>query len=57
MPKLRGRGHGDQYVEVRVVTPDSLNKDQREALKAFAEAGGDDIDVSPGFFEKLRDSF
>jgi molecular chaperone DnaJ len=57
MPKLRGRGHGDQYVEVRVVTPDSLNKDQREALKAFAGAGGDDIDVSPGFFEKLRDSF
>lgn len=57
MPKLRGRGHGDQYVQVRVVTPDSLTSEQREALEAFAEAGGEDVDVSPGFFEKLRGQF
>ncbi len=57
MPKLRGRGHGDQYVQVRVVTPDSLNAEQREALERFAEAGGEDVDVSPGFFEKLRGQF
>jgi molecular chaperone DnaJ len=57
MPKLRGRGHGDQFVEIRVVTPDQLNEEQREALQRFAEAGGEDIDVSPGLFEKLRGSF
>jgi len=57
MPRLRGRGQGDLYVEVHVVTPDSLNEEQREALEAFAEAGGEDIDVEQGFFEKLKNSF
>ncbi len=57
MPRLRRRGHGDLFVEVRIVTPDSLNEEQREALKAFAEAGGEEIDVEKGFFEKLKSSF
>jgi len=57
MPRLRGRGQGDQYVQVRVVTPDSLTAEQREALQGFAEAGGEDVDVSPGLFEKLRGQF
>jgi molecular chaperone DnaJ len=57
MPRLRGSGRGDLYVEVRVATPDSLNDEQREALEAFAEAGGEDIDVDQGIFERLRNSF
>ena len=57
MPRLRRRGHGDLYVQVRIVTPDSLNDEQREALEAFAEAGGEEIDVEKGFFEKLKRSF
>jgi len=57
MPRLRGRGHGDLYVKVQIVTPDSLNEDQREALEAFAEAGGDEIEVKEGFFEKLKRAF
>ena len=57
MPRLQRRGHGDLYVQVRVVTPESLNEDQREALEAFAEAGGEEIDVDQGFFEKLKSSF
>ena len=57
MPHLRGRGHGDLYVQVQVVTPDSLNQEQKEALEAFAEAGGEDVDVSEGFFEKIKNSF
>jgi molecular chaperone DnaJ len=56
MPRLRGRGSGDQYVHVQVVTPDDLNADQREALKEFAEAGGEDVDVTQGFFEKIKNS-
>ena len=55
MPKLRGRGHGDLYVQVRVVTPEKLNDEQREALERFAEAGGEEIEVDDGFFEKLND--
>ncbi|RAW45559.1 molecular chaperone DnaJ [Halorubrum sp. 48-1-W] len=57
MPRLRRRGRGDLYVQVAVVVPESLNEEQREALEAFAEAGGEDIDVGGGFFEKLKSSF
>jgi molecular chaperone DnaJ len=56
MPHLRGRGQGDLYVEVQVVTPQELNAEQREALEAFAEAGGEEIDVEEGFFERLKNS-
>ncbi|NKE36582.1 molecular chaperone DnaJ [Natronococcus sp. JC468] len=57
MPRLRGRGQGDLYVKVQVVTPDSLNEEQRDALEAFAEAGGDEIEVNEGFFEKIKRAF
>ncbi|MFA9517115.1 molecular chaperone DnaJ [Halopenitus sp. H-Gu1] len=57
MPRLRGRGRGDLYVQVQVVVPDSLNDEQREALEAFAEAGGEEIDVEQGFFERLKSTF
>ncbi|WP_418284436.1 molecular chaperone DnaJ [Halorubrum sp. DTA46] len=57
MPRLRRRGRGDLYVQVGVVIPESLNEEQREALEAFAEAGGEDIDVGGGFFERLKSSF
>jgi molecular chaperone DnaJ len=56
MPRLRGRGEGDLFVTVQIVTPDDLNKEQREALEAFAEAGGEEVDVGQGFFEKLKNS-
>jgi molecular chaperone DnaJ len=57
MPHLRGRGHGDLYVTVQVVTPSDLNREQREALEAFAEAGGEEVEVEEGFFEKIKNSF
>ncbi|WP_276254013.1 molecular chaperone DnaJ [Halomontanus rarus] len=57
MPRLRRRGHGNLYVQVQIVTPESLNEEQREALEAFAEAGGEDIEVKEGFFEKIKRSF
>ena len=57
MPRLRRRGHGDLYVQTQVVTPESLNEEQREALEAFAEAGGEEISVEEGFFEKIKNSF
>ncbi|GAB3028065.1 molecular chaperone DnaJ [Natronobiforma cellulositropha] len=57
MPRLRRRGHGDLFVQVQVVTPESLNTEQREALEAFAEAGGEEIEVSEGFFEKIKRTF
>jgi len=57
MARLRRRGSGDLYVQVQVVTPDDLNAEQRDALEAFAEAGGEEVDVGQGFFEKIRSGF
>jgi len=56
MPRLRGRGQGDLYVQVQVVTPEHLNEEQREALEQFAAAGGEEIEVEQGFFDRLRNS-
>ena len=57
MPKLRSRRSGHLFVTVQVVTPDSLNEEQKDALEQFAEAGGEEVDVSEGFFEKIKNSF
>ena len=57
MPRLRGRGQGDLFVQIQVVTPERLNDDQREALEAFAEAGGDEIEVNDGFFDRIKRAF
>lgn len=56
MPRLRRRGHGDLYVSIQVVTPEELNDEQREALEAFAAAGGEEIEVEQGFFERIKSS-
>ena len=56
MPRLRRRDSGDLYVQVQVVTPDSLNSEQKDALEQFAAAGGEEVDVEEGFFEKLKNS-
>ena len=40
---IRSSGRGDQYVTVTVDVPTSLNSEQKELLKKFAEAGGEDI--------------
>jgi len=42
---LRGSGRGDQYITVNVAVPTSLNKQQKEILRQFAEAGGEVIDT------------
>ncbi len=56
MPRLRGRGRGDLYVtvEVAVPSPSELTEEGRDALAAFAEAGGDEIEVDESFFDRLR---
>ncbi|MCL1806733.1 MAG: molecular chaperone DnaJ [Oscillospiraceae bacterium] len=41
IPGLNGRSRGDQLVHMVVDVPKSLNKKQKEALRAFAEACGE----------------
>ena len=37
IPHLHGRGRGDQFVRMRVETPGSLSKKQRQLLQDLAE--------------------
>ena len=56
MPRMQRRGRGDQLVTVEVVTPEpgDLGDDEREALEAFAAAGGDEIDVEDGLIDRIK---
>ena len=56
MPRLRRRGHGDLHVTIQIMTPQRLSADERDALEAFAEAGGEDINVDQGLFDRIRNS-
>ncbi len=42
MPKLEGRGHGDQFVKVIIDVPKNLTPGQRELLREFAKTLGED---------------
>jgi len=55
IPVLNGRGRGDQYVTVYIETPRNLNKEQREALKKFAETlGENNYEERRKFFKKFK---
>lgn len=56
LPRMRGRGRGDQYVRAEVVVPDpsDLSDEERDALAEFASAGGDEIEYDEGFLERLK---
>lgn len=57
IPRLRGHGRGDQLVRIRVVTPTRLNAKQKELLREFARAGGDETPEARNFFDRVRDVF
>ena len=55
IPSLNGRGRGDQYVTVYIETPRNLNKEQKEALKKFAESVGENNYAErKKFFKKFK---
>ena len=55
IPNLNGRGRGDQYVTVYIETPKNLNKEQKEALRKFAETMGEnETQGRKDFFKKFK---
>ena len=55
IPSLNGRGRGDQYVTVYIETPRNLNKEQKEALKKFADSMGEgNYEEQKKFFKKFK---
>jgi molecular chaperone DnaJ len=56
MPQLGGRGKGDLFVSVSVVTPTSLTREQRRLLEQLAEVENKDLE-NKGLVDKVRDIF
>ena len=60
MTELNSRSRGDMFAELAVETPIKLSKRQKELLREFEEAGGDNKGTHPeseGFFAKVKDLF
>lgn len=54
VPHLRGVGRGDFQVVIDVTVPKKLSKEQKELLKKFAAATGENIDdQDSGIFQKM----
>lgn len=56
MPVLGGRGKGDLFVSVTVVTPTSLSREQRRLLEQLANVESKDLE-DKGLVDKVRDIF
>lgn len=56
VPRVNSSGRGDQYVNIIVDIPKTLNEKQKEALKMFMEASGEGReDGKKSFMDKLKD--
>jgi len=54
VPSVRGRGRGDQVIQLTVETPKKLNDRQRELFQELAEIDGKPVkEKLKGFFQKL----
>ena len=56
MPALGGRGRGDLFVSVTLITPTTLTREQRRLLEQLAEVENTDLE-SKGLVDKVRDIF
>ena len=55
---VNGTGRGNQYVKLKVVIPRSLNSEQKELLRKFAEISGEEINPeSKNFFNRVKEAF
>jgi molecular chaperone DnaJ len=55
IPSLNGRSRGDQYVTVYIETPRNLNREQKEAMRKFAETlGENNYEERKKFFRKFK---
>jgi molecular chaperone DnaJ len=58
MPVLGGRGRGDQFVAVNIVTPTNLSREQRRLLEELARLEPEDgYQEDRGFMGKVKDIF
>ncbi|KGX88926.1 molecular chaperone DnaJ [Pontibacillus litoralis] len=58
-PDVRGRGHGDQHVQMRVVTPTNLTERQKELLREFHDISGNEAteEQHDNIFQRVKRAF
>lgn len=59
VPNVRGHGHGDQHIQVRVVTPSNLTERQKELLREFNKIEGNRAteEQDDSFFQRFKKAF
>lgn len=57
VPNVRSGHKGDLHFRVNIVTPKKLNSEQKDALRAFQTAMGEESEESRGFWDKVKDIF
>lgn len=59
VPNVRGRGHGDQHIKIKVMTPNNLSEKQKELLREFNELGGNESadEQDDNIFQRFRRAF
>lgn len=56
IPHIRGAGRGDLIVQLEIVIPKKLSKDQRELLEKYAALSNEEFSKnSQGFFQRIFD--
>lgn len=58
-PNVRGYGHGDQHVRIRVITPTNLTTRQKELLREFNDLSGHEPtdEQEDSFFSRVKRTF
>ena len=65
MPDVSGRGRGDLFVTVKVITPKKLTKEQKKLLEQLAGVAAEGTvradaasnDEDKGLFDRVKDIF
>jgi len=57
MPVLGGRGRGDLYAAVNIITPTSLSREQRRLLEELAKLEHENPSHERGIMDKVKDIF
>lgn len=57
MPVLGGRGHGDLYVGVNIITPTSISREQRKLLEDLAKLEKENPQQERRIIDKVKDIF
>lgn len=59
VPNVRGYGHGDQNVRIRVITPTNLTERQKELIREFNDLSGNEPtdETEDSFFSRVKRAF